>query len=60
MHAPNIRPPMAFNLRDISQPTHAEPEEAPAKCTRDALADTRLTDTRWANEADDLALDCPA
>jgi len=60
MHSPDIRPPMSLNLRDICQPTHTKPEEPSAERTRDALAYTRLPDTRRANEANNFALDCSA
>lgn len=51
---------MSFNLSDVSQAAHGEPEELSVKGAGDRLANRGLPDTRRAYEADDLAFDRPA
>ena len=54
--APNISPPMPFNLRDIRQPSNRKAEKLPIERTRDAFPDGGLPDTRRAHKANDLPL----
>jgi len=49
-----------FDLSNIRKAANREAEESPPQRTRNGLADTRLANTGWANEADDLALYGPA
>jgi len=56
----NIGPPMTFDLRHVGQTTYGEPEELPSECASNGFTNARLANTRWSDEAEDLAFDCSA
>lgn len=51
---------MTLDLGHVSQTANREPEEPAIQGARDGFADRGLTDSRWADKADDLAFDSPA
>ena len=47
---------MTLDFRDICQSTHRKAEELAIQSAGDTLPDTSLSNSRWTDETDDLAL----